>query len=46
MVAAIGVEDLVIVATGDVVLIVPRSRSQEVKDLVEALKREGLEELL
>jgi mannose-1-phosphate guanylyltransferase len=46
MVAAIGVEDLVIVATGDVVLVVPRHRSQEVKDVVEALKLQGLEDLL
>jgi mannose-1-phosphate guanylyltransferase len=46
MVAAIGVEDLVIVATGDAVLVVPRSRSQEVKDVVEALKLKGLDEWL
>ena len=46
MVAAIGVEDLVIVATGDAVLVVPRARSQEVKDAVEALKSKGLDEWL
>jgi mannose-1-phosphate guanylyltransferase/mannose-1-phosphate guanylyltransferase/mannose-6-phosphate isomerase len=46
LVAAIGVEDLVIVATGDAVLIVPRARAQEVKDAVEALARAGREDLL
>ncbi|HST35408.1 MAG TPA: mannose-1-phosphate guanylyltransferase/mannose-6-phosphate isomerase [Allosphingosinicella sp.] len=46
MVAVIGVEDLVVVATGDAVVVVPRSRSQEVKDVVEALKLKGLEDLL
>lgn len=46
MVAAIGVEDLVIVATGDAVLVVPRNRAQEVKDVVEALKAKGLDEWL
>ena len=35
-----------IVATGDAVVVVPRSRSQEVKDVVEALKLKGLEDLL
>jgi len=46
MVTAIGVEDLVIVATGDAVLVVPRSRSQEVKDMVDALRLEGLDQWL
>jgi len=41
LVAAIGVEDLVIVATADAVLVVPRAQSQRVKHAVEALKREG-----
>ncbi len=34
LVAAIGVEDLVIVATDDVVLVVPRDRAQDVKKIV------------
>ena len=34
LVAAIGVDDLVIVATDDVVLVVPRDRAQEVKQIV------------
>ena len=37
LVAAVGVEGLVVVATSDAVLIVPRRRAQEVKDLVEAM---------
>jgi mannose-1-phosphate guanylyltransferase/mannose-1-phosphate guanylyltransferase/mannose-6-phosphate isomerase len=41
LVAAIGVEDLVVIATGDAVLIVPRAMSQRVKDLVEMLKEKG-----
>jgi mannose-1-phosphate guanylyltransferase len=44
LVAAIGVEDLVVIATGDAVLIVPRAQSQKVKDVVEALKAKGRDE--
>lgn len=40
MVAAIGVEDLVIVATDDAVMVAPRSRSQDVKQLVARLSEE------
>lgn len=45
-VAAIGVEDLVVVATRDAVLIVPRARSQDARLVVAALKaaaRDGYE---
>jgi mannose-1-phosphate guanylyltransferase len=38
-VAAIGIENLVVVATPDAVLVMPRGDSQKVKDAVEALKR-------
>jgi mannose-1-phosphate guanylyltransferase / mannose-6-phosphate isomerase len=41
LVAAIGVDDLVIVATDDVVLVVPRDRAQDVKKLVETLQLSG-----
>jgi mannose-1-phosphate guanylyltransferase len=41
LVAAIGVEDLVVIATGDALLIVPKVQSQKVKDVVEALKEKG-----
>jgi mannose-1-phosphate guanylyltransferase len=46
LVAAIGVEDLVIVATTDAVLVVPRRQSQKVKDAVERLQREGRDQCL
>lgn len=41
LVATIGVEDLVIVATRDAVLVVPRGESQRVREIVERLKRDG-----
>jgi mannose-1-phosphate guanylyltransferase/mannose-1-phosphate guanylyltransferase/mannose-6-phosphate isomerase len=41
LVAAIGVEDLVVIATADAVLIVPRAQSQRVREAVEALKEKG-----
>lgn len=37
-VALVGVEDLIVVASGDDVLVLPRGRSQEVKKLIEAMK--------
>lgn len=37
-VALVGVEDLIVVASGDDVMILPRGRSQEVKKLIEAMK--------
>ncbi|HLK35862.1 MAG TPA: mannose-1-phosphate guanylyltransferase [Polyangiaceae bacterium] len=39
--ALLGVKDLVIVETDDAVLVVPRARAQEVRDVVEALKARG-----
>lgn len=41
LVAAIGVEDLIIVATDDVVLVVPRDRAQDVKKIVTSLEKAG-----
>jgi mannose-1-phosphate guanylyltransferase len=41
LVAALGVEDLVIVDTPDVILVCARERSQEVKKLVDELKARG-----
>jgi mannose-1-phosphate guanylyltransferase len=35
------VEDLVVVETDDALLIVPRGRSQDVKEIVDALKKRG-----
>lgn len=44
MVATLGVEDLVIVATADAVLVTRRDRSQDVKRIVEKLKASGRSE--
>jgi mannose-1-phosphate guanylyltransferase len=41
LVAAVGVSDLIVIATGDAVLIMPRGSSQNVKRAVEALKKDG-----
>jgi len=41
-VVTVGVKDLIVIATGDAVLIVPRGESQRVKEAVEALKAKGL----
>ncbi len=38
-IAMVGVSDLIVVASGNDVLILPRGRSQEVKQLLEAMKR-------
>ena len=37
-VALVGVSDLIVVASGDDILVMPRGRSQEVKRIIEALK--------
>ena len=37
--AAIGLKDMVVIQTGDAVLVCPRDRSQEVKKIVDELKR-------
>ena len=39
LVSAIGVRDLVVVATDDAVVVVPKNRSQDVKLIVDALKK-------
>ncbi|WP_208408606.1 mannose-1-phosphate guanylyltransferase/mannose-6-phosphate isomerase [Sphingomonas vulcanisoli] len=41
LVAAVGIKDLIVVATDDAVLILPRGSSQDVKRAIEALKRGG-----
>ena len=45
-VAALGVEGLVVVKTRDSVLVVPKDRTQEIRDIVAALEDRGLDELL
>ena len=39
LVAAIGLDDMIVVATGDAVLVAPKARAQDVKKIVEELKR-------
>ena len=46
LVATIGLEDMVVVDTGDVVLVLPRSRAQEVSALVKELRARGLDAYL
>ena len=45
LLAAIGIKDLVVVATADAILVAPRERAQDVKLLVDRLKAEGRPEL-
>ncbi|MGA9348732.1 MAG: mannose-1-phosphate guanylyltransferase [Anaerolineae bacterium] len=46
LVTTIGLEDMVVVDTEDALLVCPRERAQEVRDLVEKLKESGKEEYL
>jgi mannose-1-phosphate guanylyltransferase/mannose-6-phosphate isomerase len=46
LIAAVGVSDLVVVRTGDAVLVMPKSRAQDVKGVVEALRDRGRDDLL
>ncbi len=39
LIAAVGVSDMIVVATDDVVLVVPRDRAQDVKQVVDGLKK-------
>jgi mannose-1-phosphate guanylyltransferase len=45
-VALVGVEDLVVVETEDAVFVCPRERAQDVRQIVQRLRAEGLAELL
>ena len=45
-VALIGIDDLVVVESDDALLIAKKERSEEVKNIVEKLKKDGKEELL
>ncbi len=44
LIAAIGIEDLVVVATADALMLAPRERTQEVRRLVARLAAEGRDE--
>ncbi|HEX6510288.1 MAG TPA: sugar phosphate nucleotidyltransferase [Chloroflexota bacterium] len=46
LIATIGLRDLVVVDTDDVILIMPRSRSQEVKTLLERIEETGQDSYL
>jgi mannose-1-phosphate guanylyltransferase len=46
LIAAVGVKDLIVVDTGDVVLVCPRDRAQEVKAIVDQLKRAQRDDVL
>ena len=39
--ALVGVDDLVVVETDDAVLVIPRSRAQDVRAVVDELKKRG-----
>jgi mannose-1-phosphate guanylyltransferase len=45
-IAAVGLTDLVIVDAGDVILVVPKDRAQEVRAAVDALAKRGLKHVL
>lgn len=45
-VGVVGVEDLVVVATGDAVLVARRDRAEDVKKIVEAIRSRGRKDLL
>jgi mannose-1-phosphate guanylyltransferase/mannose-6-phosphate isomerase len=46
LVAMVGAKDVIVVATGDAVLVIDKNRTQEVKAVIEALKARGREDLL
>jgi mannose-1-phosphate guanylyltransferase len=46
IIAAVGVEDLVIVVTDDAVLVMPNSKAQQVRDVVKALETTNRKEFL
>ena len=45
-IAALGVKDLVIIASKDTILVIPRDRAEEVKRVVDALRASGEDRLL
>jgi mannose-1-phosphate guanylyltransferase len=46
LIGVVGVKDLVIIATKDAILVVPRDRAQDVRTVVEALKNSRRDDLL
>jgi mannose-1-phosphate guanylyltransferase len=45
-VGVVGVRDVVVVATADAVLVIPKDRAQDVRLIVEAIKKAGREDLI
>ncbi len=45
-VGVVGVQDLVVVATRDAILVIPKDRAQDVRQIVEAAKKAGRHDLL
>ena len=46
LVAAVGVRDIIVVDTGDAVLVCGKENAQDVKEIVSQLKEKGLAEYL
>lgn len=46
LIATIGLDDMIIVDSGDALLVCPKERAEEVKNIIEALKKRGEEEFL
>jgi mannose-1-phosphate guanylyltransferase len=46
LVAMVGIDDMIVIDTEEIIMIAPKSRSQDVKKLVERLKEEGAQEYL
>jgi mannose-1-phosphate guanylyltransferase len=46
LVAALGLQGMIVIDTGDAVLVCPKDRAQDVKKVVDLLKREGKDEYL
>jgi mannose-1-phosphate guanylyltransferase len=46
LVALVGVKNMMVVDTGDALLVCKKSRTQDVKDIVEQLKKNGMDEYL
>ncbi len=46
VVATVGVNDLIVVSTGDALLVCPKNRAQDVKKVVEKLSEKGLQDYL
>jgi mannose-1-phosphate guanylyltransferase len=46
LIATVGVSDLIVVKSGDAILVIPRAQAQDVRKIVEALSARGLQRYL